>query len=93
MKKLLFSIYYRIHVLSGLKNIDNGEHRLLAGVFWYNKKIEGESRMQINVQKELDTYLQTISYIVPAGLAETWNLLATDSGFARWFLKWKDSVK
>lgn len=41
--------------------------------------------MQINVQKELDTYLQTISYIVPASLAETWNLLATDSGFARWF--------
>lgn len=49
--------------------------------------------MQINVQKELDTYLLTISYIVPAGLAKTWNLLATDSGFARWFLKWKDSVK
>ncbi|BCP63703.1 ATPase [Streptococcus parasuis] len=41
--------------------------------------------MKINVQKELDTYLLTISYIVPAGLAETWNLLATDSGFARWF--------
>ncbi len=30
--------------------------------------------MKINVQKELDTYLLTISYIVPAGLAETWNL-------------------
>lgn len=41
--------------------------------------------MQINVQKELDTYLLTISYIIPAGLSETWNLLATDSGFARWF--------
>ncbi|HEM3561766.1 TPA: ATPase [Streptococcus suis] len=41
--------------------------------------------MKINVQKELDTYLLTITYIVPAGLAETWNLLATDSGFARWF--------
>lgn len=41
--------------------------------------------MKINVQRELDTYLLTISYIVPAGLAETWNLLATDSGFARWF--------
>lgn len=41
--------------------------------------------MKINIQKELDTYLLTISYIVPAGLAETWNLLATDSGFARWF--------
>ncbi|HFI0786409.1 TPA: SRPBCC domain-containing protein [Streptococcus suis] len=41
--------------------------------------------MKINVQKELDTYLLTISYIVPADLAETWNLLSTDSGFARWF--------
>ena len=41
--------------------------------------------MKINVQKELDTYILTISYIVPAGLAETWNLLATDSGFVRWF--------
>lgn len=41
--------------------------------------------MKINVQKELDTYLLTISYNVPAGLAETWNLLATDSGFVRWF--------
>ncbi|WP_242616123.1 ATPase [Streptococcus parasuis] len=41
--------------------------------------------MKINVQKELDTYLLTISYIVPAGLAETWNLLATDSGYVRWF--------
>ncbi|NQM13566.1 ATPase [Streptococcus suis] len=41
--------------------------------------------MKIYVQKELDTYLLTITYIVPAGLAETWNLLATDSGFARWF--------
>ena len=41
--------------------------------------------MKINVQKELDTYLLTISYIVPAGLAETWKLIATDSGFVRWF--------
>ncbi|WP_333564469.1 hypothetical protein [Streptococcus parasuis] len=41
--------------------------------------------MKINIQKELDTYILTISYIVPAGLDETWNLLATDSGFVRWF--------
>ena len=69
-----------------IKNLQtSSERRLLAGVFWYNKKIEEKSRMKINVQKELDTHLLTISYIVPAGLAETWNLLATDSGFVRWF--------
>jgi len=55
----------------------------LAGVFGII--IEEESRMKINIQKELDTYILTISYIVPAGLDETWNLLATDSGFVRWF--------
>lgn len=41
--------------------------------------------MKIGVQKESEMYLLTISYTVPASLAEAWDLLATDSGFARWF--------
>ncbi|HFI0648482.1 TPA: hypothetical protein ACGO32_002161 [Streptococcus suis] len=41
--------------------------------------------MKISVQKESEMYLLTISYTVPASLAEAWDLLATDSGFARWF--------
>ncbi|MFH6636682.1 ATPase [Streptococcus suis] len=41
--------------------------------------------MKISVQKESEMYLLTISYPVPTSLAEAWDLLATDSGFARWF--------
>ncbi|CYV02844.1 hypothetical protein [Streptococcus suis] len=41
--------------------------------------------MKISVQKESEIYLLTISYTVPTSLAEAWDLLATDSGFARWF--------
>ncbi|BCK43223.1 hypothetical protein [Streptococcus suis] len=41
--------------------------------------------MKISVQKESEMYLLTISYTVQTSLAESWDLLATDSGFARWF--------
>ncbi|WP_260619422.1 MULTISPECIES: hypothetical protein [Streptococcus] len=41
--------------------------------------------MKISVQKESEMYLVTISYTVPASLAESWDLLATDSALARWF--------
>ncbi|HEM2777449.1 TPA: SRPBCC domain-containing protein [Streptococcus suis] len=41
--------------------------------------------MKISVQKESEMYLLTISYIVQTSLVEAWDLLATDSGFARWF--------
>ncbi|MGQ7461464.1 ATPase [Streptococcus suis] len=41
--------------------------------------------MKIVVKKEAEKYLLNICYTVPANLAEAWNLLATDSGFARWF--------
>ncbi len=53
--------------------------------FWYNRGIEEELCMKISVQKESEMYLLTISYPVPASLAKAWDLLATDSGFARWF--------
>ncbi|HEM6261249.1 TPA: ATPase [Streptococcus suis] len=41
--------------------------------------------MKIAVKKEAEKYLLNICYSVPANLAEAWDLLATDSGFARWF--------
>ncbi|MCK4025308.1 SRPBCC domain-containing protein [Streptococcus iners] len=41
--------------------------------------------MKIAVKKEAEKYLLNICYTVPANLAEAWDLLATDSGFARWF--------
>lgn len=41
--------------------------------------------MKIAVKKEVEKYLLSICYSVPANLAEAWDLLATDSGFARWF--------
>ncbi|HEP1804064.1 TPA: ATPase [Streptococcus suis] len=41
--------------------------------------------MKISVKKEAGHYLLSICYTVPANLAESWDLLATDSGFARWF--------
>lgn len=85
MKKLLFSIYYRIHVLSGLKNIDNGNIGYGPVFFGIIGEQERSYGMKISVQKESEIYLLTISYTVPTSLAEAWDLLATDSGFARWF--------
>lgn len=41
--------------------------------------------MKISVKKEAGHYLLSICYSVPANLAEAWDLLATDTGFARWF--------
>ncbi|CYU14526.1 hypothetical protein [Streptococcus suis] len=41
--------------------------------------------MKISVKKEAGHYLLSICYSVSASLAESWDLLATDSGFARWF--------
>ncbi|CYU99192.1 SRPBCC family protein [Streptococcus suis] len=41
--------------------------------------------MKISVKKEAGHYLLSICYTVPANLVEAWDLLATDSGFARWF--------
>ncbi|MFI3084237.1 ATPase [Streptococcus sp. 2020WUSS089] len=41
--------------------------------------------MKIAVKKETEKYLLSICYTVPASLVEAWDLLATDSGFARWF--------
>lgn len=41
--------------------------------------------MNISVKKEAGKYLLNICYSVPANLVEAWDLLATDSGFARWF--------
>lgn len=41
--------------------------------------------MKIAVKKEAEKYLLNICYTVPANLMEVWDLLATDSGFARWF--------
>lgn len=41
--------------------------------------------MKIAVKKEVEKYLLSICYTVPASLVEAWDLLATDSGFARWF--------
>ncbi|HEL1935248.1 TPA: ATPase [Streptococcus suis] len=41
--------------------------------------------MKISIQKEAVHYLLSICYSVSASLAESWDLLATDSGFARWF--------
>lgn len=41
--------------------------------------------MKIAVKKDAEKYLLSICYAVPASLVEAWDLLATDSGFARWF--------
>ncbi|MEG3268246.1 ATPase [Streptococcus suis] len=41
--------------------------------------------MKISVKKEAGHYLLSICYSVSASLMEAWDLLATDSGFARWF--------
>ncbi|HFH9946285.1 TPA: ATPase [Streptococcus suis] len=41
--------------------------------------------MKTAVKKEVENYLLSICYTVPASLVEAWELLATDSGFARWF--------
>ncbi|MEG3250406.1 ATPase [Streptococcus suis] len=41
--------------------------------------------MKISVKKEAGHYLLSICYSVSASLTEAWDLLATDSGFARWF--------
>ncbi|MGU8048362.1 ATPase [Streptococcus suis] len=41
--------------------------------------------MKISVKKEAGHYLLSICYTVPANLAEAWDLLATNSGFVRWF--------
>ncbi|HEM5323744.1 TPA: ATPase [Streptococcus suis] len=41
--------------------------------------------MKISVKKEAGHYLLSICYSVSANLAEAWDLLATNSGFARWF--------
>lgn len=41
--------------------------------------------MKTAVKKEAEKYLLSICYTVPASLAEAWDLLATDSGFVRWF--------
>lgn len=39
--------------------------------------------MKISVKKEAGHYLLSICYSVSASLVEAWDLLATDSGFAR----------
>ncbi|MGU7914530.1 SRPBCC domain-containing protein [Streptococcus suis] len=41
--------------------------------------------MKIAVKKEAEKYLLSICYSVSASLVEAWNLLATNSGFVRWF--------
>ncbi|NQK49880.1 ATPase [Streptococcus suis] len=41
--------------------------------------------MKIAVKKDAEKYLLSICYAVPASFVEAWDLLATDSGFARWF--------
>ncbi|MEG3297580.1 ATPase [Streptococcus suis] len=41
--------------------------------------------MKISVKKEAGHYLLSICYSVSANLAESWDLLATNSGFAHWF--------
>ncbi|HFI0420679.1 TPA: ATPase [Streptococcus suis] len=41
--------------------------------------------MKIAVKKAVEKYLLSICYTVPASLVEAWDLLATDSGLARWF--------
>ncbi|MBY4966509.1 ATPase [Streptococcus suis] len=41
--------------------------------------------MKISVKKEVGHYLLSICYSVSASLVEAWNLLATNSGFVRWF--------
>ncbi len=41
--------------------------------------------MKIAVKKEAEKYLLSICYSVSASLVEAWDLLATDSGFDRWF--------
>ncbi len=43
--------------------------------------------MRIQVIKYELIYKLEISYKVSSKLEEVWNLLATDSGFARWFLQ------
>ncbi len=41
--------------------------------------------MEITITKRENLYKMNLSYNVPASLEQVWNLLATDSGFARWF--------
>ncbi|HEM4051234.1 TPA: SRPBCC domain-containing protein [Streptococcus suis] len=41
--------------------------------------------MEITITKRENIYKMNLSYNVPASLEQVWNLLATDSGFARWF--------
>ncbi|MEG3242565.1 ATPase [Streptococcus suis] len=41
--------------------------------------------MKISVKKEAVHYLLSICYSVSASLVEAWDLLATNSGFVRWF--------
>lgn len=41
--------------------------------------------MKISVKKEAGHYLLSIYYTVQTSLTEAWDLLATDSGFVRWF--------
>lgn len=41
--------------------------------------------MEITITKREKLYKMSLSYDVSASLEQVWNLLATDSGFARWF--------
>lgn len=41
--------------------------------------------MEITITKRENLYKMSLSYNVSASLEQVWNLLATDSGFARWF--------
>ncbi|HHW4959738.1 TPA: ATPase [Streptococcus suis] len=41
--------------------------------------------MKISVKKEAGHYLLSICYSVSSSLVEAWDLLATNSGFVRWF--------
>ncbi|HFI0035839.1 TPA: SRPBCC domain-containing protein [Streptococcus suis] len=41
--------------------------------------------MEITITKRENLYKMNLSYNVPASLEQVWNLLATDSGFSRWF--------
>lgn len=41
--------------------------------------------MEITITKRENIYKMNLSYNVSSSLEQVWNLLATDSGFARWF--------
>ncbi|HFI0621060.1 TPA: SRPBCC domain-containing protein [Streptococcus suis] len=41
--------------------------------------------MEITITKRENLYKMNLSYNVSSSLEQVWNLLATDSGFARWF--------